>query len=92
MVNSENEIKQKKEACEHQDECMKMVQKIVDGQATDAEISSFKQNMKECLPCENGFALETCLKETIQLRLNKKCVPVSLIDCIKQKIAGISHA
>ncbi|MES2796842.1 MAG: hypothetical protein V4683_12800 [Bacteroidota bacterium] len=80
------EIVQKKESCEHQEECMKMVQKVVDGQATPEEIESFKENMKSCLPCENGFALETCLKETIQLRLDKKCVPMSLIECIKKSI------
>jgi hypothetical protein len=87
MVGSENEIVKKKHNCEHQEECMKMVQKIVDGQASDSEIEMFKTNMKSCLPCENGYALETCLKETIQLRLDKKCVPTSLIDCIKQKIS-----
>ncbi len=91
MISTEKEIMQKKESCEHQEECMKMVQKIVDGQATDNEIQNFKANMKDCLPCENGFALETCLKETIQLRLNKKCVPTSLIDCIKQKIGATSQ-
>ena len=86
MMASVNEIVQKKETCEHQEECMKMVQKIVDGQASASEIEEFKSNMKSCIPCENGFALETCLKETIQLRLDKKCVPLSLIECIRQKI------
>lgn len=86
MIETEKEIVEKKANCEHQEECMKMVQKIVDGQASEQEITAFKANMKSCLPCENGFALETCLKETIQLRLDKKCVPASLIDCIKQKI------
>jgi hypothetical protein len=85
MVEIEKETL-KKESCEHQEECMKMVQKIVDGQASEQEITAFKANMRTCLPCENGFALETCLKETIQLRLNKKCVPSSLIDCIKKSI------
>lgn len=88
MTSTEKENIQKKETCEHQEECMKMVQKIVDGQASEDEIQHFNQNMKGCLPCENGFALETCLKQTIQLRLNKKCVPTSLIDCIKQKISA----
>jgi hypothetical protein len=86
MIDAEKEIVQKKSNCEHQEECMKMVQKIVDGQASDSEIEHFKENMKSCLPCENGFALETCMKETLQLRLEKKCVPMSLIECIKQKI------
>jgi hypothetical protein len=86
MTDSKEVIVEKKTNCEHQEECMKMVQKIVDGQASDQEIADFKINMASCLPCENGFALETCLKETIQLRIDRKCVPLSLIECIKQKI------
>ncbi len=79
----------KKEKCLHQEDCMKLVQKIVDGQATNQEIEDFKINMKSCMPCEKAFALETCLKETMQLRLEKKCVPISLLDCIKQKVAEL---
>jgi hypothetical protein len=86
MIDTEKEIVKKKTSCEHQQECMKMVQKIVDGQASESEIEHFNINMKSCEPCENGFALETCLKETLKLRLEKKCVPMSLIDCIKKSI------
>ena len=78
---------QQKTSCEHQAECMKMVQLIVDNQATDEQMTQFKENMAHCLPCEKGYELEKCIKETMQLRLEKKCVPMSLIDCIKQKIS-----
>jgi hypothetical protein len=30
--------------------------------------------------------LEKCIKETMKLRLEKKSIPLNLIDCIKQKI------
>jgi hypothetical protein len=86
---SEAEKIQKKTSCEHQAECMKMVQLIVDGQATDDQINQFKQNMDKCLPCEKGYELEKCIKATMQLRLEKKCVPSSLIDCIKLKISSL---
>ncbi|WP_144080129.1 phosphohydrolase [Flectobacillus major] len=68
---------------------MKLVQLIVDGQATDEQIAQFKQNMDKCLPCEKGYELETCIKDAMKLRLEKKCVPTALIDCIKKKISGI---
>jgi hypothetical protein len=86
---SEAEKIQKKTTCEHQAECMKMVQLIVDGQASDEQINLFKLNMDKCLPCEKGYELEKCIKETMQLRLEKKCIPSNLIDCIKQKINGL---
>lgn len=86
---SEAEKIQKKTSCDHQSECMKLVQLIVDGQASDEQINAFKLNMNKCLPCEQGYELEKCIKETMQLRLEKKCVPASLIDCIKQKISAL---
>ncbi|MFC0185051.1 phosphohydrolase [Pseudarcicella hirudinis] len=65
---------------------MKIIQLILDGQATDDQITHFKSNVDKCLPCEKGYELEKCIKETMQLRLEKKCVPTSLLDCIKRKI------
>jgi hypothetical protein len=86
---SEAEKIQKKTSCEHQAECMKMVQLIVDGQASEEQIHQFRLNMDNCLPCEKGYELEKCIKETLQLRLEKKCIPSNLIDCIKQKVNGL---
>lgn len=83
---SEAEKIQKKTSCEHKADCMKMVQLIVDGQASDEQIHQFKLNMDKCLPCEKGYELEKCIKETMKLRLEKKSIPSNLIDCIKQKI------
>jgi hypothetical protein len=80
---------QKKTHCEHEGECMKLVQLIVDGQATEEQIAQFKSNMDKCLPCEKGYELEKCIKDAMQLRLEKKCVPSSLLDCIKKKISGL---
>ncbi len=86
MLETQKDIVRKKEKCDHQIDCMKLVQKIVDGQATDQEITQFRNNYDTCSPCEKAFALETCLKEAIQLKIDKKCVPSSILECIKQKI------
>lgn len=86
---SEAEKVQKKTECEHKNECMKLVQLIVDGQASEEQIAQFKNNMEKCLPCEKGYALEKCIKDALQLRLEKKCVSSSIIDCIKKKIAEL---
>lgn len=86
---SEAEKVQKKTDCEHKSECMKLVQLIVDGQASEEQIAQFKNNMEKCLPCEKGYELEKCIKDALQLRLEKKCVSSSIIDCIKKKISGL---
>jgi len=83
---SEAEKIQEKISCQRIADCMKMAHLILDGQASDEQINQLKLNMGSCLPCEKGYELEKCIKETIQLRLEKKCIPSNLIDCIKQKI------
>lgn len=76
----------KKETCEHQQDCMKMIQRVVDGEATAEELEHYNKNMTNCLPCEKAYELETCLKHAIKLRMEKKCVPSSIIEFIKNSI------
>jgi ribosomal protein S3AE len=78
----------KKVDCAQKQECFKMIQKIVDGQASEQELEQFKAKMGDCLPCEKNFELEKCMKEALQLKLSKKDVPTNLLDCIKEKIAN----
>ena len=64
---------QQKTSCEHQAECMKMVQLIVDNQATDEQINAqFEKNMSHCLPCEKGYELEKCIKGNNAIEIGKK--------------------
>jgi hypothetical protein len=88
MIDCNKEKQGKKESCEHQDECLKMIQRVVDGEASAQELEHYNKNMSVCTPCEKAFELETCLKQAIKLRIEKKCVPMSLIDCIKKSILG----
>ena len=78
---------QKKETCAHQEECMKMVQLIVDGQATCDQIAAFKVSMDKCLPCEKGYELEKCIKDAMKGKVVEKKCPGSLIALIRAKIA-----
>jgi hypothetical protein len=75
-----------KQSCEHHNECMKMIQMVLDGQATTEEMTKVQENLHKCLPCSNGYQLEKSIREALTLRLEKKCLPSNLIDCIKQKI------
>ncbi len=77
---------EKKSQCEHHEECMKMIQLILDCQASDEQINSFKENMAKCLPCENGYKLEKSIKEALNMKLEKKCVPLNIIAFIKESI------
>jgi anti-sigma factor RsiW len=88
QINSETQDEPivKKENCSHQADCMKMIQMAIDGEATPEQMQQVSQNLGKCLPCEKSYNLEKAIREALQLRIEKRCVPSSLINCIKQKI------
>lgn len=75
-----------KEKCEHHEECMKMIQMVLDGEATPEQIQAVSQNLGKCLPCQKGYQLERAVKEVLQLRLERKAVPLTLAESIRQRI------
>ncbi|MBO9638286.1 hypothetical protein SAMN04488090_4441 [Siphonobacter aquaeclarae] len=79
----------KKEHCEHHADCMKLIQMVLDGEATPDEIEHVRQNLGKCLPCENGYNVNKAIKEALQFRVEKRDVPQSLVDCIKSKITDL---
>lgn len=80
---------EKKQHCDHQTDCMKMIQVVLDGEGTPEQIAQISQNIGKCLPCEHGYALEKNIKEALQLRLEKRTVPTSLLDSIRARVATL---
>ncbi len=76
----------KKEQCEHHAECMKWIQRLLDGDTTPEQAQHIQANIGKCIPCEKGFALENAIKDALQFRIEKKNVPTNLIEVIRQKI------
>lgn len=76
----------KKEHCENHANCMKLIQMALDGEASPEELEHVRQNLGNCLPCNRGYNLEKAIKQALQLRVEQKTVPQSLVDCIKSKI------
>ncbi|MFT4032134.1 MAG: phosphohydrolase [Siphonobacter sp.] len=79
----------KKENCENHANCMKLIQMVLDGEASAEEYERVCDNIGKCIPCERGYNLEKAIKQALQLRVEKKVVPQSLKDCIKDKIKSI---
>lgn len=75
-----------KQDCPEQNECLKMLQAILDGEATVEQKDHFiKHHLEECLPCYHNYNLEL----TIRQLLKKKCcseAPQELVDSIKSKV------
>lgn len=75
-----------KTSCENHEKCMRMIQAILDGQATEAEKDHFRDNMDLCMPCINEFHLVKCIKESLCNRVERKACPESLVNTIKLKL------
>ncbi|MCF0049755.1 phosphohydrolase [Dyadobacter sp. LJ53] len=75
-----------KQKCEHHAECMKVIQAILDDEATDAEKDHFRENMDKCLPCIESYRLEKCIKDSLNFKIEKKPCPESILKTIISKI------
>ncbi len=77
-----------KHTCEHHEECMKIIQLILDGEATEVEKDHFRNNIDICLPCIKSLELEKCIKDSLCNKIEKRPCPEKLVALIKEKITS----
>jgi anti-sigma factor (TIGR02949 family) len=75
--------------CEHKSECLKAIQLILDNEATQEQMSHFKEHMDKCLPCIENYNLEVTIRKILCDRMAKKEVPPGLAEAIKAQITRI---
>lgn len=90
-MNAPKNIEPLKRHCENHEKCMQMIQAVLDGSATEAEMQAFKANMNECMPCIEGYELQKSIKDALRSKLEKKCCPESTLSKIREKL-GIASA
>lgn len=75
-----------KQDCSEKNECLKMLQQILDGEATTAQKDHFlKHHLEECMPCYKNYHLEVAIRELLKTKCNSEA-PQDLVDSIKAKI------
>ena len=74
-----------KMSCEHHQDCMQLIQKILDGEASVAEKEEFFANKDLCMPCQKGYELESSLKENLKSKCQLSC-PEQIISKIRSKL------
>lgn len=79
-----------KEHCSHQADCLKMIQLILDGEATEQQLAKLKINLESCQPCIQMYHLEREVKELLTKRMEKRCCPDELVATIKSRILSFS--
>jgi anti-sigma factor (TIGR02949 family) len=75
-----------KHDCPNQQECLQLLQSILDGEATSEQKEHFlKDHLEECMPCYKNYHLEVAIRNL----LKKKCsgeAPQELVNSIKQQV------
>jgi anti-sigma factor (TIGR02949 family) len=79
-----------KHHCDHQADCLKMIQLIIDGEATQQHLDKLRTNLENCRPCIEMYHLEKEIKQLMQDRMQKKCCPDQLITAIQAKISSFN--
>lgn len=74
-----------KKNCTHQADCLKLIQRIVDREASPEEEATFLANKEQCIPCQEGYELEQSLRKAIKSSCSSKC-PEALFARIKSKL------
>jgi anti-sigma factor (TIGR02949 family) len=82
--------KSMKHTCEHQSDCLKFMQMVLDGAATEKDIDQLQRNLESCQPCIQMYHLEKEVKALLQNRMEKHCCPEQLIESIRTRIATFS--
>jgi hypothetical protein len=65
---------------------MKLIQRILDKEASAQEEAVFLANKEQCLPCKEGHELEVALRQALKTSCHSKC-PSGLVDRIRAKIS-----
>ena len=74
--------------CSHQSDCMKLIQRILDKEATAVEEARFLANKDHCSSCREGHELELALRKALKSKCTSSC-PTGLLDSIRAKISSI---
>lgn len=75
--------------CDNYDARKDLIQKIVDGQADDIEIEQYQEIIAKCqdCTCRQYCDQELAIKNLIQTKLDRKRVPLDILEKIKTNIS-----
>jgi anti-sigma factor (TIGR02949 family) len=72
--------------CKNRQQCLKALHLILDGEATTEQLEHFNKNIDKCLPCIENYNLEVTIRQILMDKIERKTVPMDLINSIKTKI------
>ena len=78
--------KTSKKQCIDEKNCIKLLELILDGEGTEEEQKFFEQHIEKCMYCYENYNLDKTIREALKTKLEKKPVPIDLINDIRIKI------
>ena len=79
-------VSETKEANCKDNNCVELLQLIVDGEASPEQETYFKEHIEECVSCFNNFQVDSGMKQMIREKISSLAVPVGLQEAILSKI------
>lgn len=84
-MNSSDQSKMKQD-CDNSQQCLEMLQLIIDGEATLQQKDQFlKEHLEQCMPCYKNYHLEVAIRELLKSKCTQHA-PQELVDDIRKKV------
>lgn len=80
----------KDKTCKESEECNRILQLILDGEASPQQEKHFFEHIDQCAFCYNGYKVEKSIRQLIKTKLKKETVPADLVESIRLKIQNNS--
>jgi len=80
------EKKKKDKPCEDHEECIRVLNLIIDGEANEIEQNFFHTHIMDCMQCTHYYTVEQSIREAIKKKLTKKEAPEDLIQSVRSKL------
>ncbi|MEM6358853.1 MAG: zf-HC2 domain-containing protein [Bacteroidota bacterium] len=72
-------------------DCLELLNLVLDSAASEEEKESFKEHLKQCMPCYEKYSLDMAIKKLIQEKCCGKHVPEGLVASIRAKVIHIAE-
>jgi predicted anti-sigma-YlaC factor YlaD len=69
------------------EKCLEFIHLMLDGEASENEITIVNLHLQECNSCNGAFILEVEIRKALKSRVLPQPLPVGLLHLIKDKIA-----
>ena len=74
--------------CNEFEKCLRILNLMLDNEATEEEEAYFKSHIKSCMVCFAHCNIEKQLRQLIRTRIDQKIIPKELASEIRNTIIG----